>query len=146
MGYYVTLTGSDFTIPADRLDEAYVALCKLNESDEGKTGGSWKAVDGAPTRTEVWFAWMDSDYPDKLKTTQEILEALGFECDQCLDGSLNVYGYDSKTGQEDIFIAALAPFVPDGSYMEWSGEDGSMWRTLFEKGEAKHQEATIIWK
>jgi hypothetical protein len=136
MGYYVTLTGSDFTIPSDRLDEAY-----------GKTGGSWTAGDdGVSTKTEVWFAWMDADYPSKLKTTQEILEALGFECDQCLDGSLNVYGYDSKTGAEDIFIAALAPFVPDGSYMEWQGEDRSMWRILFEKGEVKHQEATIIWK
>lgn len=36
-----------------------------------------------------------------------------------------------KYGDEKIFFGALAPYVKDGSYLCFKGEDGETWKWLF---------------
>jgi hypothetical protein len=86
---------------------------------------------------------MNADWTE-TETVAEIFHMLGFET-HTQDGAVNVYGYDNKTGQEDLFLAAVAPFMPDGSYTEWRGEDGSSWRYVVRDGKLMCQEPVVVW-
>jgi hypothetical protein len=138
MGYYVTLIESDWRIPerADVLD----AVRRIDTDwHELKRGGSY----GPNGTEESWFSWMNGDWTD-CETVAEVFHMLGFET-HTQDGAVNVYGYDNKTGQEDLFLAAVAPFMPDGSYTEWRGEDGSSWRYVVRDGKLMCQEPVVVW-
>jgi hypothetical protein len=152
MGYNVTTIGVDLTIPADKLDDAVKALKELNQRDDLKTGGAWGPIkDGEGNvigngQIECWFAWMDSDYDKKLHTVPDIMNAVGFTDSEILaDGSFELGWYDSKTGGEEHFLRALAPFVNEGSHVDFEGEDGTYWRYLFKGGEMRTQTGTITY-
>jgi hypothetical protein len=71
---------------------------------------------------------------------------LGFELSiDGADGVIEATGYDSKVGQELIFLTAAAPWVEDGSHFEWTGEDGSQWRWAFIKGVLFVENAELVW-
>lgn len=151
MGYYVSTMNADFRIPAENLDKAYDALCALNARDELKTGGGGREVKPAgsesiaddPTR---WFSWMPWNYDEVYSSVEEILNALGFETDVELNGDVTIWYYDNKMGAETHFLEALAPYVADGSYIEWLGEDNAMWRQDFSNGEINERGGKIVWE
>jgi hypothetical protein len=147
MGYYVTLMDSDVSIPASKLDEAYQAILKLNERDDLKSGGRWPGHDcprpeGLDFHPNRWFSWMPADLTE-CGSLRGVLEHLGFDCDE-FHGDLSLISYDSKTGQEDLFLETLAPFISDGC-MQWRGEDGFLFRWVFENGVMRQQEGRIQW-
>ena len=151
MGYWIEAMDVDFVIEKENLEKAYDALCELNKHDNlkyGRTGLTSKpkystSVSKNPGKC---FSWMDWNYDEIFETAQEILEELGFETILNADGDLEVHSYNSKSGSEEDFLNAVAPFAKDGSYTEWRGEDGFMWRNLFEDGVMTTQYAEIIWK
>ncbi len=125
MGYYVQIISADCRILAEHLDAAFEAMKALNHQPGiVKNGGSW--VGGKQTYS--CFSWMDADYDEKCKDAAEILSELGFTTDAADNGDLAILYYDNKTGQEDLFLAAIAPFLNEGAYIEWQGEEGSRWR------------------
>jgi hypothetical protein len=137
MGYNVSTGGIDFHIPDDKLADVTTALKDLNKRDDLKTGGSYgPREDGTYGQREVWFAWMPADYDQTAVDAQEIFELLGFSTEQVevdeKGPGLRLLSYDSKTGAEDHFLAAAAPFVTPGSFIEWEGEDGARWRDEFD--------------
>ena len=74
--------------------------------------------------------------PEDLRTltdTKAVFAELGFEVSDNEDGDLLISCYDNKSGQEDVFFAAAAPFIEDDEY-EWTGEDGTFWLWKFEDG------------
>jgi hypothetical protein len=142
MGYYVTCTDSNFVIPQENLGKAYEALCALNERDDLKTGGSWSGG----KKTEKWFAWMDPDYPSTCPDAESIFRELGFETDHDSKGGLCILYYDNKSGSEDLFLEAVAPYADEGSYLVWRGEDGEMWRNVVRNGVLHTQGAVISWE
>jgi hypothetical protein len=127
MGYYVNGHGS-IRIKAENLDACYQAFIALNDYPH-KRGGSWSPEQG---QTASWFSWMPQDLttiPDALSMWQE----LGFSAEiEQPTGDLIVYAYDSKTGQEEIFAEAAAPFVVAGSEFYWTGEDGLLYQWSFD--------------
>ena len=145
MGYYVSLEESNVLIKKSDLDAAYVALCKLNDRDDAKRGGSYTGG----KQVDRWFSWMDANYPEKLKSTEEIIQALGFETTTSENGDLYIERYDNKTGQEDWFLHAVAKYITaeDGAepFMDWRGEDGSLYRWTFADGIMYNEEARIEW-
>jgi hypothetical protein len=143
MGYNVNLIGSNFIIPKDRLEDAFEAMKALNQRDDLKGGGAYGALpDGTYGTIEKFFSWMPADYDKTLKSAREILEALGFTVED-FNGGLAITEYDDKAGDENHFIEAIAPFVEDGSYLEWEGEDGAHWRILVREGRAVAQTGHI---
>lgn len=155
MGYYVrTLDdASEFFMGKEHFDAAYKDMCQLNDLDDMKRGGSWggegltsndprpAGMDHHPAR---WFSWMSADYPSKLKTAPEILQELGFHISYDSDGNINGLSYDDKTGQEDLFLGAIAPYVREASRIVWVGEDGSVWVNDFGgNGEMLTQEVSL---
>jgi hypothetical protein len=154
MGYYVRTTQSHVLIPAARHADAYAALCRLNDNDSLKTGGSYgggelSANDPRPAgmthHPARWFSWMDADYPSKCKTLAEILREVGFDLDEEEDGTITGMHYDSKTGCQDIFLEALAPYVKAGSYIEWQGEEGEQYRFDFNGTSMTQRSGVVTW-
>lgn len=126
MGYYVKITSSTAKIPAANLKTAYEKMCALNVThDHKKRGGRW-SYEGREAR---WFSWMDENYPETCEDAQAILEQLGFETHYDSKGDLVIDYYDSKTGQEDLFMEAIENLTT--GRITWVGEDGSTWTTIF---------------
>jgi hypothetical protein len=157
MGYYVSISGCEITIPKRRHCAAHAALCDLNKRDELKQGGSWGGSDDAtkprPPGLEYhpsrWFSWMDANYPDKCHTLEAVLQEVGFEVVLNEAGDIIDLRYDSKTGQEELFLEALAPFVKAGSYIEWQGEEqDTRWRHEFDGSRmlTKNAVVSVRWE
>lgn len=138
MGYYITLTDADFSIP--ETPEVLAALHEMETKfDSVKRGGRFGG-DGPPER---WFSWM----PDvrTLGSVREVFEALGFTVEETIDDGIALMEYDNKTGQEGLFLAVVAPFVKDGSYTEWRGEDGALYRYEVRNGRLVECHAEVVW-
>lgn len=95
-----------------------------HKPDVYKRGGSW----AGGKEMSRHFSWMDADYDQKVTSAQEVFEALGFYVECNPDDGLTLTGYDSKSGQEDLFIEEVADLAVPGWVMEWRGEDGEKWR------------------
>lgn len=126
MGYYVEIVESTAYIPAHLTALAYERMCELNKRNDLKLGGSWFGGE----QREWWFSWMDPNYPETCKDAQEVLEQLGFEVSKMIevgvDGfGLKIVGYDSKTGQEDLFLCVIKDLIH--GKIKWEGEDGEKW-------------------
>jgi hypothetical protein len=132
MGYYVDIQSSDAVLSGEHLDDAYKAMCDLNKRDDLKGGGSSQGG----KMVAKWFSWMDEKYPETCKSVEEILEMLGFYV--AVDpnnGDVAIDGYDNKTGQEELFLEAIAPWMK--GEIVWQGEDGTCWKNVFENGRMK---------
>ena len=130
MGYYVYIEESTFTIPAENLPAAYEAMCQLNFTvrNSEKSGWSSPARDNAPEYgpyKSCWFSWMSWNYHEECKTAEEILNQVGFDTMINENGDLHIYGYDSKTGQEELFLKAISTLSK--GYLVWRGEEGEVW-------------------
>jgi len=155
MGYFVNITNQNFFVPKENFDAAYKAMCALNDRDDLKSGGSWGGngitsdsprPEGMTYHPAKWFSWMPANYPAVCKDFLSILKELGFEYDLDDSGNLGLVHYDNKTGAEGHFFEAIAPFVQDGSFIEWRGEDGGEYRWLFTNGTCSEQTVvTKVW-
>jgi hypothetical protein len=149
MGYYIRITHSNVVIPAENLDASYAALVALNARDDLKSGGAWPGRDdpkpeGADHHPHRWFSWMPADLKT-LPTTAAILECLGFELQESEDGTIEIYGYDSKAGDEEIFLLTLAPYIKPNTEIEWMGEENEQWKLVFKNGRMYRYEAEALW-
>lgn len=142
MGYYVTLKNADWLLPIAYEDLALDALKKINapEFDHLKRGGRY--AEGG--RVASWYSWMPEDYDKTVTSVQEILELLGFECKSTDEGT-RITAYDSKTGQEDLFLSTIAEYVAPGSFIDWLGEDGERFRYEFDGKTMSVLEARIVY-
>ena len=160
MGYYVNIeecySPSDVLIKKEKFDEAYKNLCWLNtdpDFDVMKSGGAYGGeVDKKSTRPDgldyhpaKWYSWMPADYHVQYKTLHEILKGLGFDYHEDEKG-INALWYNSKTGNEDIFLCALAYYIEDGSYIIWSGEEGEKWKHTFKDGRMFYHTGKVVYK
>lgn len=128
MGYYVSGNGS-LRIKAENLGKAHEALMTLQDAPpKAKRGGS----SGGSEAPRFWYSWMPEDLRT-LPDTKSVFAELGFEVVDDENGDLLIRCYDNKTGQEEVFFAAAAPFIESGDY-EWTGEDGDFWAWEFEGG------------
>jgi hypothetical protein len=151
MGYYVTLTETNATIPADKLDEAYTLLCELNQHNElkrGGLGGRDETIVGP--HKGIWFSWMDWNYPEVYSNAVDILRAVGYDIFVDGRGTAHFAGYDEKNGCQDVFAEALLPVLVSSDdnplQFHWRGEDGEVWRNIAIDGAFVAQEGKIVFE
>jgi hypothetical protein len=143
MGYYVSIDSSTFVLEAKHYDEAYKAMCALNLFDTIKRGGSFITDPETSVKTEAkWFSWMSPNYPETLTTANQIFQELGFEI-SVSDLGTELSGYDSKTGQEDLFLEACCPWAYGN--IEWRGEDGSRWMDNYDHVTVRRYSQSEEW-
>lgn len=125
MGYNVEIIKSTAKIPAANLDSAYQKMCALNYTHhDQKRGGGWEGG----KKVAGWFSWMDANYPETCRDANAVLEQLGFYTEYNEQGDLLITGYDSKMGQEDLFLKAIENDA--SGEIEWVGEDHERWTTV----------------
>lgn len=132
MGYDVMTEESRLRIRAEDKERGYRAVCAINapEYNHLKRGGSF----GPGEERQYWYSWMPADYPSETETLEDVLDLVGFTVDLDDNGDIIGLSYGNKTGAEDIFMLALAPYVEDGGYILWQGEDGDRWMWKFQDG------------
>lgn len=142
MGYYVELTAAEFEIPEN--EQVLQVLKDLNHKPGVvKNGGSY----AGGKKQKSWFSWLAPDYDQHVTSVYEMFEMLGFDCSLSTDQStVMLMGYDNKIGQEHLFIEAVAPYVAEGSYLQWRGEDGAEWRYVVEDGGVRAYERANQWQ
>lgn len=124
MGYYVQLVEADFTIPeSEEVLEALRAMPKKYK--EFQRGG-----DG----TNRWFSWMPDEDLENAVSVKAVFESVGFDIFDYGNGTFALNSFDNKTCQEEMYLAVVAPFVADGSYTQWRGEDGELYRFTVNRG------------
>lgn len=57
-----------------------------------------------------------------------------------------VWGWEKATGREMEWMKAVAPYVPDGCFIEMHTEDGEHLRFLFREGAVRSQYAELVWR
>lgn len=139
MGYYVNIEDCSFFIERKNFEPAMQALRELDKRDELKLRSYVNGVD-KPTH----FSWMDAYWAENVKTLPEFLDMARFECSENEDG-LFIHYFNSKFGDERVFLVAIAPYIEDGSYIIWRGEDGQLWRDRFRDGKMFVSNAVVTW-
>jgi hypothetical protein len=136
MGYCISLTDSDFRIPASKKAEALAAMKKMDPSVKGR--GFWD--------NKRQWSWVDQEDIERAQSLEEAMTQWRY-CPQIdVEGNIRRIDFEGeKIGQEDELFAVLAPFVEDGSFIEMQGEDGAMWRWVFRDGTVKMVEPKIEW-
>jgi hypothetical protein len=149
MGYYVTLTETNASIPADKLDEAYRLLCDLNNDNTNKNGGILGTADKDGAHEGIWYSWMPWNYPEVYLNAVDILRAVGYDIFVDTKGTAYFSGYDDKHGCQDVFATALLPVLQSGDgkplQFQWRGEDGALWRHVAFDGEFVVQEGKVTF-
>jgi len=134
MGYYVNTEDINVVVPKDLLEDAYEAICDLNQHDDLKRGGS-RGPGPDKSENKFWFSWMPEDIAAACPDLLSVVSTLGFDDSEYdKDGNLVLGHYSNKTGQEDLLIDAIAPFVQEGSYVIWKGEDDTYYKWEFNDG------------
>ena len=153
MGYFISGDGS-ITIKKTDEPQAYKAMCDLNQRDDLKRGGSWGGEhDSRNPRPEglnyhpgKWFSWLHPDYPSTCDSFLAVLEHVGFEIRAVNEtGDSTTYGlyYSNKSGQEELFLDACAPYIT--GEVRWEGEDGERWRTIYADGTSVTQTGRTVY-
>jgi len=143
MGYFARGTGS-ITIDSSKLDKLFLAVrMMLNETDMMR-GGVW--ANG--TLSNRSYAWVDSNRLSDAcskKDLKQVFQCWGFFIDPTNKENEYIIDFDNKLGDEEQFIKKIAPFVKRGE-INWTGEDGEMWRNDFKEGQMRTQYAKITYE
>lgn len=121
------ISDQQFRIDAENKDEALQAIKSLMYDTSADTLGTESGHN--------LFSWMHGVEPEQWEILSDALSAWRFEPDTDIDGNilrLNFTG--QKIGSEAQLFEVIAPYVEDGSYIEFKGEDGAVWRLLFYDG------------
>lgn len=125
MGYSMRQSGGGFFIRAQDHD---AALAKL-KAEHSKDG----------------FAWTDSGFGN-MATLVKALEVLRWTPRLSGEGHINDLRFGGeKAGDEDRIFKTIAPYVSAGSFLEMTGEDGDLWRWVFDGKMCRRIRPTIGW-
>ncbi len=81
-----------------------------------------------------------------VKSFEDHLYDYGFETEFDKDGNVTgLYFVGEKLWEQDTLLKELIPFVKEGAFIEFMGEDFTHWRWVFRKGELIEIEPDIIW-
>ena len=136
MGYCMSQNECDFFIPVDKTKDALGAIKDLAGKETIKYGHS------APH-----FSWVETKDFLNASNLKEALDVWGWSAEEDEDGNIaNILFEREKIGDEDILFNAIAPYVKSGSYIEMLGEDGGLWRWIFNEDRCITKDAKISWE
>lgn len=145
MGYCIQLVDQKFTIKKENKAKALEAIRALAKQTSKMSGGSWGP--GGQERSRH-FSWVTTDDFVLAKTLEAALEAWRYEAlfhhkDEKNEGDVVGINFSGeKLGDDKVLLDAIAPFVEDGSFLQFSGEDGGAWRWVFKDGKCTEKAAT----
>jgi hypothetical protein len=135
MGYCMSQQESTFSIKPLNVPGALAAI---------------KALAGSETITDAsgrHFSWVDTREFLEAQTLPGAMKAWRWflDSDDETDEIHDITFEGEKLGDDAVLFDAIAPFVEPGSYIEMLGEDGSLWRWVFDGKTCQEKSANISW-
>lgn len=127
MGYYIQFRGADIHIPKENIRPALDAIAK-------RAAKGFNSVDAG----DILKACANGRLED-------VFEEFGFDA-SFMDDEFEVDGYHGEKYYSELglLFEMLAPFVADGSYAEFDGEDTeNIFRYLMTGGKCYEQSAEV---
>lgn len=154
MGRYLTIVDQRFEIKAENVEAAYKAAVALNAVESKKSTrrngpdpqakpADSKSVAASPDVSFRGVAW---NYDEKCRDLAEVLREFGFEPEVSPDGAITALFFDEKSGDEELLLEAIAPYVEDGSMLGWAESYTEMWGTWFYGGALRYGPCETVWK
>lgn len=144
MGYCMTLREYNFCIKEENKINAHTSIIHLMTKID-KLGSGGLIINGKKVLSH--YAWISTQEVLDSHTLEEAFKTWRWEL---LPGDntpdmvyLDFEG--EKLGDDKLFFDTIAPYVEDGSYIEMGGEDGFIWRWIFENGKCTEKEAKITF-
>lgn len=132
MGYYIEQTDSNFIIKKENFRDA------LNNLKAVFTPDKMTCFDYIQGEELPHFSWVYTELVLDAETLEEALEEIRYDPIFNYNGDIiNVEFIGEKYGDEEIFFAALPPFVEKDSYISFEGEDGRKWTWYFNGKEVR---------
>ena len=122
MGYYIKQRDGDFVIKAKNMPKACETLQKLRDDKM-----QWPPYSISEFAKNMrWWGY----YTDFNK---------GGDC-------VDIFKEHGKFVSDDEMFSSIAPYVEHGSFLEFEGEDGYLWRYVFTQDEMHEVPAKIVWE
>lgn len=130
MSYYVSMVDSKFFMKGSNKNDALDALKASFYKIYSETKNRW-----------YLDAWKNS------RTFEQAMRAMGYEVEKNRIGDYVEIEYELEyySPDEESYLEVIAPFVEAGSYLEFCGEDGAIWRLVFDGTTVKTVEPKISW-
>lgn len=135
MGYCMSQMNDMFYIHSSKVEEAVKAIKGLAGKETIKGYGSYNPH----------FSWVIHDFhkhDDLFSLMREWRWEISYDNDNNVESILFV---GEKLGDDLILFKAIAPFVEKDSFIEMQGEDGSLWRWVFDGTKCEEISPTINW-
>ena len=143
MGYYIDVIEQKIVIKKENFSSILETIKNLTKNEDNMSGGSW----GGGASIQRWFSWVSTDAVIQARTVAEALSAWRWEPHMNKDGDITyLYFRGEKLGDDAVLFKAIAPFVDKDSYVAFRGEDGLMWRYIFDGEKMAEQQARIVWE
>lgn len=126
MGYCIEMTDSNFIIRKNNFEKALEALKKVFVPE------NMSCMDHINGENYPHFSWVDTKIVLDSTTLEEAMDEIRYTPIYNIDGDIcDVEFTGEKYGDENVFFAALSPYVETGSYLSFEGEDGESWKWIF---------------
>lgn len=139
MGYCIEMTESKFTIKKENFENALKSLKAVFVPE------NMNCYDYINGKKYHHFSWVNTRTVLESINIVEALEEIRYAPQFDQDSNIcNVEFIGEKYGDEQIFFDALVPYVENGSYLCFKGEDGDTWRWIFNDGSVQLEE-NVLW-
>lgn len=126
MGYCISQNEAKFSMKADNKVPAFKAL-KAAASDKS-------------------FCWINPATVKGCRTLEELMDECRWDLDENDDGDVIGIAFSGEKAGDDLkLFNALAPYVEAGSFIEMQGEDGALWRWVFDGKTCVEKTAKVSW-
>lgn len=121
MGYYISLTHTNATIPL------------LNRGAVMQRFDRWQEDNPDASQPPLDFA-------------EEVLEEIGFDVYSTDNKAVHITGYEGKYWYKLNFIVTICDLFTPGSFMNWHGGENDIWRWELGGPKLIELEAHISWE
>jgi hypothetical protein len=98
------------------------------------------------------YSWVSDEDVMGAETFEQALRAWRWDSEHDDDGNIVALIWEGEKSSEDIDVVlqAIAPFVEshverEPAYIEMQGEEGEVWRWIFEDGKVREVYAELTW-
>lgn len=132
MGYNIRMLEGCFKMKKENFEDALKALKSIFVPE------NMTCFDETEEGIRPHFAWVTTEYVLASQTLDEALNHVSFCVKHDDNGDIcNIDFTSYKYGDEEKFLRAIAPYVEDGSYLLFEGEDKATWRWVFNNGKLR---------
>jgi len=143
MGYCMNMQDSSFHIPKASFSDALAAIKSVMNLSDKMHGESFER--GA--ETSRWYSWVNTDAvlaSENLTEAMRVWRWMPYVSDS---GDIDGISFSGeKSGQDEVFFGAIAPFVEKDSYICMRGEDGALWRWYFDGARCLEQNGEVVYE